>query len=479
MSSTSLQPGDTLDGFSIGDVLHAGAMARIYKVHYAQGAADPGFPMIMKVPRMTADDGPETIVSFETEHRLLPMLTGPHVPRFVACGDLAVKPYLVLEHLPGRTFQALLDEAPRFDVDRVVNLGIALARACHSLHRQNVVHQDLKPANVMWHSWQEGDQGGLAVLLDFGLSHHADLPDLLAEETRKPIGTHAYMAPEQVIGIRGDSRSDLFAVGVMMYEMLTGELPFGDPKTPGGLRQRLWMDPQPPRRLRPETPAWLQEVVLRLLEPQAEHRYPSAKHLAFDLEHPNQVHVTARGERLQGTPWHQHMRRWLRSAGLQYRPSTMPSRQLDEVPIVMVAVPHVDVTDGTLYSLRQATARSLGVRPGARLACVTVVASAEADDSDTQRSMLEMLRRWSEPLDLSQHQASFHVLGSGDVATSIVQYAKRNTVSIIVMGAATHGLKLQPIVPTIPIKVAMQAPCTVMLVKEDLPVMSLADTEEA
>jgi serine/threonine protein kinase len=275
-------------------VLHAGSMARIFSVHYAEGARDPGFQMVMKVPRMIPGDGAEHIIGFETEHRLLPLLTGPHVPRFVACGDLAVHPYLVLELVPGRTYQQLLDETPRLALDQAVSLGIALARACHSLHRQNVVHQDLKPANVVWRD------GGIAVLLDFGLSHHAELPDLLAEETRQPIGTHAYMAPEQVLGIRGDSRSDLFAIGVMLYEMLTGELPFGDPKTAGGLRQRLWMDPVPPRRLRPDIPAWLQEVVLRLLEPQAEHRYPSAKHLVFDLENPGQVAVTARGQRLRG-----------------------------------------------------------------------------------------------------------------------------------------------------------------------------------
>lgn len=471
MDRPALQPGDVLDGFVVDGVLHAGSMARIYEVHFANGPRDPGFAMAMKVPRMGVDDGPETIVGFETEHRLLPLLSGPHVPRFVAAGDLAANPYLVMERMHGRTWQSLLDETPRLALEQAIALGIALARACHSLHRQDVVHQDLKPANVM-----RRDDGS-AVLLDFGLSHHAGLPDLLAEETRAPIGTHAYMAPEQVLGIRGDSRSDLFAIGVILYEMLTGELPFGDPRTAGGLRQRLWMDPVPPRRLRPELAEWLQEVVLRLLEPQAEHRYPSARHLAFDLEHPDQVTVTARGRRLRGTPWHAGMRRWLRAAGLQYRPSTMPSRQIDEVPIVMVAVPHRDAGDGTLWSLRQASARSLGVRPGARLACVTVAPSEAADDSGTQRRLLELLRRWAEPLQLNQHQVSFHVLGSDDVAGAIVRYAKRNAVSIIVMGAATHGLKLQPIVPTIPVKVAMQAPCTVMLVKEDPPVLTGADPD--
>lgn len=468
MSSKDLNEGDVLDGYRVTGYFHHGAMARLYEVQFADGSPDPGFAMLMKVPRMGAHDGPETIVSFETEVRLMPLLTGPHVPRFVAAGDLAVNPYLVLEKLKGPTYHRLWEDTPSFTVAHVVSLGAALARACHSLHRQNVVHQDLKPANVILRP------DGTAALLDFGLSFHGDLPDLLAEETRKPVGTHAYMAPEQVIGIRGDARSDLFAIGVILYEFLTRELPFGDPQTAGGLRQRLWMDPVPPRARRDDIPPWLQEVILRLLEPQAEHRYPSARHLAFDLEHPDQVVVTARGHRLKGTPWHQHLKRWLRSAGLQYKPSVMPSRQIDEVPIVMVAVPSVDVTDATLYSLRMAVSRSLGVRPGARLTCVTVTSASEAADADGQRRLLEYLQRWAEPLDLSMHQVSFHVLGSGDVATALVQYAKRNTVSIIVMGAATHGLALQPIVPTIPVKVAMMAPCTVMLVKEDAPVLAQA-----
>jgi eukaryotic-like serine/threonine-protein kinase len=471
MSQLDLEAGEQVDGFEVTGYLHAGAMARIYLVKFASGAADPGFPMAMKVPRMSAHDGPETIVSFETEQRLMPMLTGPHVPRFVAAGDLSTSPYLVMERVVGFNLQQQMDDGRRFTIEEVRQVGIAVARACHSLHRQNVVHQDLKPANLMM------KEDGGACLLDFGLSFHANLPDLLAEETRKPIGTNAYMAPEQVLGIRGDARSDLFALGVILFEMLTGELPFGDPLTAGGLRQRLWKVPPPPRAIREDCPGWLQEVILRLLEPQAEHRYPSAKHLVLDLEEPEQVSVTTRGQRIKGMSNWIHIKRWLRAAGLQYQPSVMPSRQGEDVPVVLVAVPNHDVTDATLYSLRQGVARSIGVRPGARLSCITITSSGDAADADTQRRLLEYLRRWAEPLDMSMHQCSFHVVGASDVATAIVQYAKRNAASIIVMGAATHGLKLQAFVPTIPIKVAMMAPCSVILVKEGLPVLSTADDD--
>jgi nucleotide-binding universal stress UspA family protein len=152
----------------------------------------------------------------------------------------------------------------------------------------------------------------------------------------------------------------------------------------------------------------------------------------------------------------------------------------------MVAVPHKDVTDATLYSLRQAVARTLGTRPGARLACVTVVSSSQTSTSDDRRSetnvqrrYITRLRQWAQPLDQPNHQMSFHVLESGDVAQALLDYARGNNVSVIVMGAATHGLKTQRIVATVPIKVAMDAPCTIILVKQVLPFEHLGTSPDA
>jgi len=468
-----LQAGTELDGFRIGACLHAGGMAHIYEVTYADERPSP-FEMVMKVPRMTAGDGAENIVGFEVEHQILQVLQGTYVPRFVAAGDLVNMPYLVMEHVRGQTLQQLLDahthNRTRAEVMDITRLGASIARAAHSLHQQNTCHLDIKPANVLLHP------DGHAVLLDFGLSCHAHYPDLLAEELRKAVGSPAWIAPEQVVGVRGDPRSDIFAIGVMLYELATSELPFGNPQTDGGMRQRLWMDPKPPRRLREDLPEWFQEVVLRCLEPEAAKRYPSAAHLAFDLEHPEQVKVTKRGKQLEGTPFFTHFKRWLKAAGMHYQPSPLPSQQIDEVPILMVAVPNHDVSDATLYSLRQAVARSLGIRPGARLAVVTVISpnqtsASDSDKSETSvhRQFLTMLHQWAQPLDLEQHQTSFHVLEAGDVANAIVRYAEGNNVSMIVMGAATHGLQMQRFVATVPIKVAMEAPCTVILVKQALP----------
>jgi eukaryotic-like serine/threonine-protein kinase len=464
-----LQPGEAIDGFQVRELVHQGGMAHLYRIGYANGRPDPGFPMVMKVPRMGGGDGAENIIGFEVEQLMLQALEGPHVPRLVATGDLTRLPYLVMEYVPGRTLQQWLDAAREerrpIPPETVAQLGHALAVAAHSLHRQDAVHLDLKPANVVLR------RDGQAVLLDFGLGWHAHLPDLLAEELRPAIGSPAWIAPEQVVGVRGDPRSDLFAIGVMLYELATGELPFGEPQTNGGLRQRLWLDPLPPRARRADLPEWLQEVILRCLEPQAERRYPSAAHLAFDLAHPEQVRVTGRGQRLRRSEWRTLLGRWIRAAGEHYRPSPLPSRKVHEVPIVMVAVPHEDVADGTLWSLREAAARSLGSRPGARLACVTVVSTpVGGDESALQREHLERLRRWSQGLDLQEHQVSCHVIDAGDAAQALIDYARGNHVSLLVMGAATHGLALQRLVPTVPLRVAMAAPCSVMLVKPQIPV---------
>ncbi|MBU3737655.1 MAG: serine/threonine protein kinase [Rhodoferax sp.] len=471
-----LEPGSRIDGFLIGECLHAGGMAHIYRVRYAEGEADPGFAMVMKVPRMTAGDGAENIVSFEVEHQMLQVISGPHLPRFVAAGDLDHLPYLVMEYIEGHTLDHWLQAEAAPDAAQIARLGAATAQAVHSLHQQNAVHLDLKPANVLIRP------DGSAVLLDFGLSCHADYPDLLAEQLRKAVGSPAWIAPEQVVGVRGDPRSDVFAIGVMLYQLATGELPFGEPQTAGGLRQRLWMDPRPPRQLRPDTPEWLQEVILRCLAPVAAQRYPSAAHLAFALRHPQQVRITERGRATRGTGFGTHFRRWIRAAGMQYQPSPLPARQIDEVPILMVAVPNRDVSDATLYSLREATARSLGTRPGAQLACVTVISPGQTsatDDTESETSVhrrhLSALRQWAQPLDLSGHQASYHVLESGDVADALLAYARGNAVHAIVMGAATHGLMTQRLIATVPIKVAMDAPCTVVLVKQALPFERLAE----
>ena len=172
------------------------------------------------------------------------------------------------------------------------SLGAGIADAIQAVHRQGVVHLDVRPENLIRRA------GGEWVLLDYGFSRHAHLPDLLAEEQHHNAGSAAYVSPEQVKGDRSDPRSDVFALGVLLYQFATGELPFGEPETVGGWSDRLWRAPAPPRARNPRVPPWLQEVILHALEVDASQRYASAAHVAFDLRHPETVALTARAQRV-------------------------------------------------------------------------------------------------------------------------------------------------------------------------------------
>lgn len=492
----TLGPGAHIDGFRLLECLHSGGMAHVYAVEYAvprppvpaeqaHGQAPdgdpqnpcqpaPGFAMVMKIPRMTVGDGAENIVGFEVERQLYPVLSGPHVPRFVAAGDLLRLPYLVIERIAGLSLQQWLDQGQPRDAANIARLGAKMAHAVHSLHQQNCCHLDLKPGNILM------AEDGRAVLLDFGLSHHSHYPDLMAEELRQAVGSPAWIAPEQVVGVRGDLRSDIFAMGAILYEMATGVLPFGQPMTHGGMRQRLWLAPTPVRALSPHLPPWLQEVILRCLEPEAAQRYPTAAQLAFELENPDCVVLTERARRLKGLPLWAKLRRWVHAAGMHYQPSPLPTELIAQRPILMVAVPHEAANDATLYSLREAAARSMRLRPGARLACITVLSSTATSAQDPRRSEttlyrqhLERLRQWAQPLQLGHKGVSFHVLEARDVAQALVQYAQHNQVDLMILGAATHGLQLQRLIATVPMRVARDAPCTVILVKAQLPFSAL------
>lgn len=289
-------------------------------VLYAVSGRDPGFPLLMKVPRLGPGEPGEAVLTYEMEQTVLGALRGPHVPRLVAAGDVAEQPYLVMERVEGRSLKEWSDRAP-LPAAEVARLGAAVATALHALHEQEAVHLDLKPSNVLLRPT------GQAVLIDLGLAAHAHYPDLLAEELRRPIGSAPFISPEQVLGIRGDPRSDVFALGVILYELATGQLPFGAPTSPAGLRKRLFRDPVPPRALQPTVPPWLQEVVLRCLEPDARARYASAAQVAFDLVHPDQVALTERAGRLRRRAGLRELLRWLRAAGLEPTPPATGTRR--------------------------------------------------------------------------------------------------------------------------------------------------------
>jgi nucleotide-binding universal stress UspA family protein len=459
--------GEELDGFRVTGKLHSGGMGSLLTVEAPQ---DPGFPLVMKVPRLGYGEPAEAVVSYEVEQNVMSVLQGTHVPRYVAAGDLAVQPYIVMELVEGECLKDRVDKIP-LPVEEVARLGAAVATALRSLHQQEVVHLDVKPSNVILRP------SGEAVLIDFGLANHAHYPDLLAEENRNPMGSAPYISPEQVLGVRGDPRSDLFALGAMLYEFATGRLPFGSPSGPSGLRRRLHSEPVPPRAIRSEIPEWLQEVILHLLEPDANLRYASASQVAFDLSHPDQVVVTERGRRMQRAGLGTQLKRWVKAKGMEPAAVVRPSAQLANARIVLAAVATNHTNEALFQAQRDAVRRLLAADPGSRLACVTVVRPSSVTGAETEDDVattqaiknLVVLRHWAEPLQIPTATISFHVLEGHDPAATVLSYARANAVDQIVIGAPPPGLPLRALMGTFATKIAAEAPCTVTLVRPPTP----------
>jgi nucleotide-binding universal stress UspA family protein len=425
---------------------------------------DLDFPLVMKVPRLGPGEPSETVITYEVEASVHARLLGPHVPRFVAAGDLAERPYLVMEWVEGTPLKAHADRAP-LPVEEVARLGAAVATAVHSLHVQEVVHLDLKPGNVILRA------DGTAVLVDFGLARHAHLPDLLAEAYRHPMGSGPFLSPEQVLGVRWDPRSDLFALGVILYQLATGEYPHGAPTSQAGLRRRLWHMPMSPRRIRPDLPEWLQEVILRCLEAQAASRYASAAQLASDLTHPEQVTVTERGRRLRRPGLGTLLKRWIMAAGYEPSPLDRPSMQLASAAIVLAAVATQHKGEARFEALREVVSRLMAIDADRRLSCVTVVkpaselAGGKDEEAGTSQRIkhLVLLRAWAEPLGLAEGRVVYHVIESSDPAAAIMAYAKLNRVEHIVIGAPPADVPLKG--TFVSTRVAAEATCSVTVVR--------------
>ena len=475
-----LEPGMVIDQFRLEEKLHTGGMAHLWKVQEVNHQGDSRLPLIMKVPRIKGGEDPATIVGFEVEMMIMPMLRGPHVPKFIAKGDFTRLPFIVMERIEGVSLRSRLDQAP-LALDEVIEIGSRVATALHELHRQHLVHLDIKPSNIMFRP------DGTAVLVDFGLSRHDHLPDLLDEEFTLPMGTGPYMSPEQVQFVRNDPRSDLFALGVMLYHFTTGERPFGAPDSVRGLRRRLYVDPVPPRAIRSDCPPWLQEVILHCLEVRPERRYQTAAQLALDLQAPAQVVLTRRAEKMQKSGTMKTLKRWFFALGAEPgQPQAAVSTQLERSPIIMAAVDTEAAAAELLEQLRETVRRIVVTEPGARLACVSVmrVARIGMDDLvDTEgRSkhvkQLVALKHWARPisksLNLEEGRLTFHVLEAPDAANAIVEFAQRNQVDHIVMGARDQST-LRRLLGSVSSAVVAQSACTVTVVRAAAP----SETEAA
>ncbi len=461
MAKPPLHKGAVLDGFLLDEVIHKGGMATLWRV----SRPDLTMPLLMKVPILAEGEDPAAIVSFEMEQMILPRLSGSHVPAFVASGDFAQQPYIVMELIAAPSLLKRLPDLP-LPYAEVSDIGLKIATALEDLHRQHVIHLDIKPSNILLRS------DAPAVLIDFGLAHHDQLPDLMQEEFRVPYGTAPYMAPEQLLGVRHDPRSDLFALGVLLYFFSTGSRPFGEAETIGGMRRRLWRDPHPPRRLRADYPPALQEIVLRCLEVEPAWRYPTAAQLAFDLSHQDQVKLTARSEKAKRDPFTTVLRRRFNTDLVKANSRRGIARQLSSAPIIAIAVDLSEGAQSVQEALRQAAGRTLTTFPSARLACINVLRQARLtldttlDEHGHNKHVdrLVALKHWAEPLKLAEDRVSFHVLEAVDPAEAILDYARQNPVDQILLGAR-QGSLMRKLLGSVSAKVAAEAQCSVTIVR--------------
>jgi serine/threonine protein kinase len=478
MTHELLQTGATLDGFKIGEKIHTGGMAVLWRV------TKPGIdvPIVMKAPTIFDGDDATIIVGFEMEMMILPRLSGVHVPKFYAVGDFARQPYLVMEYIQGKSLFSFIDRAP-LPPDEVISLGAKVATALVDLHRQNVLHLDIKPSNIMLRD------SGEAALIDFGLSRHLMLPDLLEEEFRVPMGTGPYIAPEQIMKNRSDPRSDIYSLGVLLYYLATNVRPFGVPQAQSSLKTRLWRDPVPPRKLNPQITPALQEIILRCLEVDPDKRYATPAQLAFDLANPSQVPLTERATRMERNSYFDAWRRWFASLGAEGGPQQPRSAQNNLAPIIMVAVDLSDDMEPLWDELRTNVKRILATMPGVRIACVNVLKlnrltinyTLDESGRNVHVQRLVELKEWGRPLGLSQERITFHVIEHMDPAVALIDYAKMNHVDQVLIGARTTTT-LRRLLGSTASQVVAEAPCTVTVVRAPATsgaVVVAADTEEA
>jgi len=461
MTREPLETGSTIDGFRIGEKIHTGGMATLWRVT----RPDIEAPIVMKVPTILDGEDATVIVGFEMEMMILPRLSGVHVPKFYAVGDFARQPYVVMEYIRGESVYALIARAP-LPPEEVVALGARVATALVDLHRQHVLHLDIKPSNVMLR------ESGEAALIDFGLSRHLLLPDLLEEEFRVPMGTGPYIAPEQIMKNRGDPRSDIYSLGVLLYYLATNVRPFGIPQAQSSLKNRLWRDPVPPRRLNPAIPPALQEVILRCLEVDPDKRYATPAQLAFELANMSQVALTERAHRLERNSFFDACKRWFAALGAEGGPQQPRTAQSNLAPIIMVAVDLSEDMESLSDELRINVKRVLATMPGVRIACVNVLKlsritinySLDESGRNVHVQRLVELKEWGRPLGLSQERITFHVIEHMDPAVALIDYAKLNHVDQVLIGARTTST-LRRLLGSTASQVVAEAPCTVTVVR--------------
>jgi eukaryotic-like serine/threonine-protein kinase len=277
-------PGSTVDHFDILEELGEGAYAETYKARDARS----GGLVVLKFPHPNLFADPAIFQRFQREVKIARTLDHPGVVRSLDGAETRTEPYLVLEYVAGEDFRHRLREmGGRAPIPVAIDWGRQLASTLQYLHEHGITHRDLKPENLLVTA-----DGNIKVI-DFGTALLTGAKRLTWKHLTDGIGTPDYMSPEQIQGERGDPRSDVYAWGVIMYELLAGRPPFSGDNWMAVMAGHLTRVPDPLRKLNPDVPPALEAVIRKALRRYPEHRYQSAAELLHDLEHLDELDVSS------------------------------------------------------------------------------------------------------------------------------------------------------------------------------------------
>ncbi len=280
----ALEAGSKIDFYRIDTPVARSGMATIYR---ATDVRD-NRTVALKIPHPDMEADPIFFDRFQREGAIGERLRHPNVMQ-VFGGEERSRTYMVMEWCEGRLLRKILDEGG-MSQDRAMRIAVEVLKALDYIHANGVVHRDLKPENIMV------DDNDHIKLIDFGIASDSASRRLTYANFTAALGTPNYIAPEQVKGKRGDGRTDIYSMGVILYEMLSGKLPFSGPTPLAAMNDRLLNHPVPPRVADPSISSQLQEILYRALERDPKNRYAHAQDFLHDLQNPDQVGVEDRAE---------------------------------------------------------------------------------------------------------------------------------------------------------------------------------------
>jgi serine/threonine-protein kinase len=282
---TGLSVGNQLDHYRIDELIARSGMASIFRAI----DLNDGKQVAIKLPHPEMECDPALFDRFKREMEIGQKLNHPGVMK-VYPNEKRSRVYMVMEWVDGKLLRRLLGIQHKMPRERAIALTVKILDALDYIHKNGVVHRDLKPENIM-----VGLEDRIK-LIDFGIAGNEGSRRLTFAKLSNVMGTPDYISPEQVKGKRGDGRSDLYAVGVMLYEMLTGKMPFQGANPFAIMNERLLNNPIPPCEVDPTITPQLQEIIYRALEREPANRYPTAREFIHDLEHQDEVGVADREE---------------------------------------------------------------------------------------------------------------------------------------------------------------------------------------